>query len=777
MTWIQLYKSRKYLQRILLSIMLLMLLFLLLSSYTTLHYSEKTVLETQSAADQKVLAQINFNLSYMNEIVRNISTAIFYDDDMAPFIYGSSQEDIIRKIPKLNKLVSTYSSFVTAIVFYNGVNKAFYSDTTNALDVPSTVVLSLFKNYLNKPEEVAKMQLVPFQFDPEVEKRSVDMFSYFMFDSLGQYRSGESVLILNVKPEWIFENIRRVNNLAENDDSSIYVLNDQSEVILEDNKNTPLSGIIGPVVADNKERMRKTSDSFSYSFHGEKVLISHLTTEVNHWKVVIVQPYSVVTDNTTHLRETSIIVTVGFLLLSVILSFFVANKLYKPIEGLLRHVKVKNGEHLQELDTKDELAFVAQNFDHIVSRFQLIERSQSSTQTIVDNYRLSLLVTDSSGFMPDEIHELTQSQRLKLNLEERLVLCVIKIDDYQKFCETVQPTSRQLYYFSILNIAKELLDESFVCESINMRSDHLVMLINVADNHDDYRRMADILAVARGVVQQYYNISFTAALSHVISDYRDITAQYQTALQYSLYRIVFGQGSVIVPRMLTKQMGKEQYYTPVEWERKLVDSLKSGHLQGMNETLDAFIADISQHNYDTIINSILHMMASIKTALHEINNNKLAPITIDGHDFTRKAMEKETLGEIADLFKGLFSDISEQQAGMKDEKMSILVQAVKDIVAVNYMNPDLNVQGISSLLKMSSVYVGKVFKTIESVSLIDYIHDVRLSRALELLRTTEKSVNDIMSKVGYGNQSYFFRMFKKQYGVTPKEYRLTMTMK
>ncbi len=76
------------------------------------------------------------------------------------------------------------------------------------------------------------------------------------------------------------------------------------------------------------------------------------------------------------------------------------------------------------------------------------------------------------------------------------------------------------------------------------------------------------------------------------------------------------------------------------------------------------------------------------------------------------------------------------------------------------------------MLRMTPAYVGRMFKQSEFVSVGEYINEVRLSHALEYLETKNFSIKEIMELVGYLNESTFFKLFKKKYGVTPKEYRL-----
>ena len=65
----------------------------------------------------------------------------------------------------------------------------------------------------------------------------------------------------------------------------------------------------------------------------------------------------------------------------------------------------------------------------------------------------------------------------------------------------------------------------------------------------------------------------------------------------------------------------------------------------------------------------------------------------------------------------------------------------------------------------------KFFKKYMGITCIDYINDYRLNIATNLLETTDIQVMEIANKVGISNVSYFNRIFKKKFNLTPKEYR------
>lgn len=68
-------------------------------------------------------------------------------------------------------------------------------------------------------------------------------------------------------------------------------------------------------------------------------------------------------------------------------------------------------------------------------------------------------------------------------------------------------------------------------------------------------------------------------------------------------------------------------------------------------------------------------------------------------------------------------------------------------------------------------HMQKIFKEVTGTSLGKYIRQRRLAGAIYLLRTSERSIFDIALDFGFGSQSHFTYMFRKEYGITPFDFR------
>jgi two-component system response regulator YesN len=115
---------------------------------------------------------------------------------------------------------------------------------------------------------------------------------------------------------------------------------------------------------------------------------------------------------------------------------------------------------------------------------------------------------------------------------------------------------------------------------------------------------------------------------------------------------------------------------------------------------------------------------------------------------------------------GLLFDALEET---KNETLHI--QAIKEYIAQHYMDDTLSVSDISTFLNMSASYVCTVFKRETGVTINGYLTEYRLEKAKKYLDGTLFSVSEISTKIGYKDNSYFGRIFRKQFGLTPNEYR------
>lgn len=95
--------------------------------------------------------------------------------------------------------------------------------------------------------------------------------------------------------------------------------------------------------------------------------------------------------------------------------------------------------------------------------------------------------------------------------------------------------------------------------------------------------------------------------------------------------------------------------------------------------------------------------------------------------------------------------------------------------ALKYINQnyteDLSVEEVARKSMLSQSYFSYLFKSITTKTFTEYLNDLRISKAMELLTSTDKRVLDICHEAGFNNVNHFNRLFRQKTGVSPMSYR------
>src|SRR5690606_15896542 len=104
-----------------------------------------------------------------------------------------------------------------------------------------------------------------------------------------------------------------------------------------------------------------------------------------------------------------------------------------------------------------------------------------------------------------------------------------------------------------------------------------------------------------------------------------------------------------------------------------------------------------------------------------------------------------------------------------DEDRRLLEQSMK-LVEENIEDPDFNVQVLVKKIGMSqSAYYRKI-KSITGQSVVEFIRDVRIKRAGQLLRESKMRISDVAITVGIEDMKYFRKVFRQVFEMSPSEY-------
>jgi two-component system response regulator YesN len=123
-----------------------------------------------------------------------------------------------------------------------------------------------------------------------------------------------------------------------------------------------------------------------------------------------------------------------------------------------------------------------------------------------------------------------------------------------------------------------------------------------------------------------------------------------------------------------------------------------------------------------------------------------------------------------------FHDLINTLLNVKFQKEKNSIQLIEEYLRSNYQK-DINLQEIADQFFLSREYISRKFKQEYHETITDYLMRIRMDKAKELLKNPHLKIYEIADHVGYQNEKYFSKLFKKIIGVTPNEYRSSLVSK
>lgn len=214
------------------------------------------------------------------------------------------------------------------------------------------------------------------------------------------------------------------------------------------------------------------------------------------------------------------------------------------------------------------------------------------------------------------------------------------------------------------------------------------------------------------------------------------------------------------------------YDTYLKKERKFLRYIRLGDRTRANQTLQSLLTDLytkTVGDLETVKVRILELATLTSRAAVEggANAERIMMLLkefnkeIEGFERVEKFFYK--IQRIVETFlEGIFT--------LADKKHLAIVKNARDFIMENYPLP-LTVTDVAEHLFISPSHLSRLFREELDCTINDYLTRVRVEQAVEMMKKPEFSVAQVSKAVGFKNQSYFSKVFRKYIGVTPLIYK------
>lgn len=708
---------------------------------------------------KSMLTQMSYASNVIYNQVLTISNQLNMDNEIITYVNTSEKDNDYNKViryniyNKLSKIQAMYP-FISSIGIYNDKNQ-INVDTKN-IPIDKKVISENSKKYL-------------FFYTRKISVEGIssgnfmNLLTFVLYSDFLSSAPTKSAIVINIDQQYILNTIISINKKSQ--DSTTFVMDSTGHIISDTDYSYFMKDISGENYYKNIINEKTGEGSFTQTINDKKQLVTFVKSNDLNWYFVSIKPYDKLISNIYELRNVTLIITLVLVIIGIFISMFITGIIYNPMKLLMDNIEKNNGfdkysNKLDEYKILSEAFIKSQNIERSANSYIL-----NSYRVIKENYLLNLI--------KGNMNELSSSDEVINKIENEIAApyfcCILfKIDNFNRFKEKNDLNNQSLFRFAICNIAKDLLAKQCRNEYVIAGEDEVVVLLKLTEDVINDKHLL-ILEEIQDVLKRYFKFTVTVAIGDIVYSKNDIYLSYKSSLEYSKYRLFYGYDRILDSKIIEKNFTSVVKY-PSSIEKKLIEAIQLGNKAILRKYIDEFTNTVCKSSYYQTVNYYSQLTISIFRHFED---------SIDLFDEHIDNVNKINNSEIIEDICQIVQDFSIKICVMLDEKNNktnsmkykLMVDKVKMHIKENYTNPGLSLEMISEIINLSPGYFGKIFKSNMNMSFNEYLNNIRLEKAKELLLDTNEPSSKICEEVGIYNVTYFSTLFKKTYGLTPSQFR------
>ncbi|CAG7623243.1 HTH-type transcriptional regulator YesS [Paenibacillus solanacearum] len=755
--WKRMRQYKVYRKLIVSYILLVTLTVSLVCSLLFYVFSSNAVKEKDRQA-KTLLTQISYASDVVNNQIINIGNEMINDHTVIS--YFNEDDDKIRNYEifrQLSKIQAIYP-FIKSIGIYKPANGSLLD--TAGIPVDTEALAQNTKKY---------MSFYPRKVTVEGANGNMpySLITFVLYPDFSMTSPSKSVIYMNMDEQYILNTIRNISKIDH--DVNTFVMNTQGQVLSHTDSSLFLQDLSGESYIKRILSEQQDEHSFIAEIENQKQLVTYVKSEGLNWYFVSVNPYNQIVANIIELRNITLLTGLLLVLVGFVISLYLTRTIHNPIKSLIGGVAQVN-ESAGTYSKLDEYQILADAFSQYKENEESMKFNlHKSSRAIKETYLLHLFKGSmAETFAPEE-----WIQRIEDELAGPFYAVVVfKIDNFAKFKEREDLKDQALIRFAICNIAQEIMQQRGQADLLVTEENEIAMLKPYA-KEETQRELPAVVADIQSVVKSYFKLSISAGIGDTVGARGAVHLSYKSAQQYVKFRLFYGHECILDAKR-TKQHFMVTVKYPYALEKQLTEAVMLCNEAAIKKKLGEFVQHLSAGTYYQGVNYCSQLMISLfkhfeqTRSLPETNFNQYLEKISEIHS-------SETIEDITQiitdfLFK-VCAALEEKNNHANAQKYKSLIEEVQKYIRKQYTNPGLSLEVVADVVGLSPGYLGKLFKGNTQMSFNEYVNKVRLEKAKELLSTTSEPASRICETVGIYNVTYFSTLFKKNFSMTPSQYR------
>lgn len=304
----------------------------------------------------------------------------------------------------------------------------------------------------------------------------------------------------------------------------------------------------------------------------------------------------------------------------------------------------------------------------------------------------------------------------------------------------------------------------------------------MADNEEQMsERVKELSKDLEEIMKNYSTIAYFGGIGQPVARLRELEESFREAeralaarFTMELNRIISVEDIRMAQNVDTLDDIEITSFGEIEKTRTMLEKfLNNGAEDEIDEFVDMYINELPEENLKSvlmrqyIIMDAYIVMMSFCEKIEGIEGEMQA----QSEELKNSMKTIQTLEEIKNYIRMLLKKIIGVRDTISGRRYSDIIEIAKDQIRKTYMSDEISLNTIAAEVGMSPSYFSSIFSKEMGKTFVEYLTEIRMDRAKELLMCSSMKTSEIGYEVGYKDPHYFSYIFKKTQNCTPKEFR------
>ncbi len=449
---------------------------------------------------------------------------------------------------------------------------------------------------------------------------------------------------------------------------------------------------------------------------------------------------------------------------------------YDDFEYVRNAMKIKAYEYILKPVDTDELIIALKT---VIEERLKEKKAEEETKILLDSVNESKYLLRRSLFLDIIYGNIDNSsiwkkiEQLELGINRgSYYIAVIEIDDAKFLSDKLGKNSYKELMKSIENCIRNVNTNGCSIECQVIDEARLAAIFSfLGDSLDDSVNSAQFAAEQIIVnVKNKCDISVTVGISIKADSLEKLHICYDLGCRALSQKISRGKGRVLA--YYDRNNPRQETIDTQKVTNQLVAALKNSDGSKVEYLINRFFENLMASGIDNkkyILNCCINILSGMENVLLDLNDST-DNVFGQGYILWESFFEYETIEEIRENMRSIFRQVITYLQNRNDKKNRRIVDMVTEYIEDNYAK-ELTLKDIAAHFYYSPNYLGAIFKEELGKGFADYLIELRIRKAAEVLRHSNLKIYEVANMVGYRNIPSFINQFKLIHNITPKEYK------